>query len=124
VVLGLWRFEDQSGIVCNADVEHAAPFNAVMRRKIPLVTRSVLERYLSSTAHQLAPYSLGYFPYTLFRVVKEELALMAAPVFIAREPMPRSVPVIMTIDDSALVIADDFVVDVPELEHRPEWLRP
>lgn len=120
----LWRFEDEAAIICNSDVDLAALFESVIRRKLPRVTRSILERYLSSCTQQRAPYSLGSFPYTLFHAVKEELGLMAAQIFIPREPSPRSIPVMMSIDDSALVIADDFVIEVPEFEHRPEWFRP
>jgi hypothetical protein len=120
----LWRFEDEAEIFCNSDVDRTALFDAVIRRKLPGVTSSVLEGYLSSRTQHRAPYSLGYFPNTLFHVLKEELERMAVRTHLSREPSPRPVPVMMSINDSALVIADDFTVEVPEFKHRPEWFRP
>lgn len=120
----LWRFEDEAEIFLNSDVDRWALFEAVIRRKLPGLTRGVLEGYLGSRSDHRAPYSLGYFPYTLFHVLKAELGYMAARTYISREPSLRPSPVLMSIDDSVSVIADDFVVEVPEFEHRPEWFRP
>lgn len=120
----LWQFEDEATIFCNSDVDRVALFDAVFQRQLPGVSRNVLEAYLSSHAHDRAPYCLGYFPYTLFQVLKEELERMRTRTFVPREPSARTAPVMMSIDDSALVIADDFFVEVPEFEHRPEWFCP
>lgn len=110
----LWQFEDEAQIFLNSDVDRAALFEAVIRRELPGVTRDVLECYLGISAEYRAPYSLGYFPHTLFHVLKEELGRVAARTYIRRETLPRPVPVMMSLDGNVLVIADDFVVEVPE----------
>lgn len=120
----LWEFEDNAEIFCNSEVDRAALFDAVIKRQLPGVTPAVLEQYLGSRTQHRAPYSLGYFPHTLFNAVKEELGLMAARTHISREPSRREVPVMLCLDDSVLVIANDFFVEVPEFEHRPEWFSP
>lgn len=120
----LWEFEDEAEIFCNSDVDRAALFEAVLKRQLPGVTRSVLEGHLGNSTPHRAPYSMGCFPYTLFHVVREELGLMAARTHISREPSWKKVPVMLALDDSIVVIADDFFLEVPEFEHRPEWFSP
>jgi hypothetical protein len=120
----LWEFEDEAEIFCNSDVDRAALFDAVLKRQLPGVTRAVLEGYLGSRTAHRAPYSMGCLPYTLFHVVKEELELMEARTHISRKPSWRQVPIVLALDDSAVVIADDFFLEIPDFEHRPEWFVP
>jgi hypothetical protein len=30
----------------------------------------------------------------------------------------------MSIDENVIIVAEDFLLDVPQFEHRPEWFRP
>jgi hypothetical protein len=70
-----------------------------------------------------APYSLGYFPTTLFRVVRTVLDRMGVRTFIAREPVETALPSLFLCDGD-YIIADDFELQVPEFEHKDEWFRP
>jgi hypothetical protein len=119
----LWPYEEQAEIFCNSDVDIPALFHAVQEHELPFVTRSVLYEYINPLMPYRAPYSLGYFPTTLFRVVRTVLDRMGVRTFIAREPVETALPSLFLCDGD-YIIADDFELQVPEFEHKDEWFRP
>jgi hypothetical protein len=82
-----------------------------------------LNQYLQPTKWS-APFSLGYFPFTLYNIVKEELQRADVRLHLARSPVKRNLPVVLLMDGDDYIVADDFEVDVPDFEHRPEWFAP
>lgn len=120
----LWQFENQGEVFCNSGFEPRALIVALLKRKIPHVTQAVLLRYLAPYLVHEAPCSLGYFPRSLYLCVKEELLRMGVALFSAPDPEPTRAPVALFVDDELVVIANDFFVEVPDFEHRPEWFKP
>jgi hypothetical protein len=121
----LWKYENETEIFLNSDVLVPALIDAVLDRQLPYVTRATLHEYINPIASYRAPYSLGYFPTPLFRVVRDVLAGMGARIFVdSREPVPREVPVLFLIDDDDYIVADDFEIEVPDFEHLDAWFCP
>lgn len=120
----LWEYEEHADIICNSDLDVEALLDALMRRNLPHVGRRALADYLSAAARYRAPYSLGSLPRSLFVLVQDELRRMGVETLASYEPKARAPLVRMTLDPSVEIVAEDFIVDVPEFVHRPEWFRP
>ena len=120
----LWEFEDAAEIVCNSDFDRRALVDGLVDRGIPNVSREMVLQHISPYTSYRPPYSLGFFPYSLFPHVRDELRRLGVDLFIAREPVVRQSLIAMFIDDNVTIVAEDFEVDVPEFAHRPEWFRP
>lgn len=119
----LWEYEDQGQIFCNSAFDPEALFGALMQEGLPGVDREVLLRYLA--AHpESPPFSTPRLPRTLFHPVTKHLRRMGVDVFTPHEPEARDSPVMLTVDDSVVIVARDFHVEVPEFEHRAEWFVP
>lgn len=119
----LWPYEDSGEIFCNSD----PPLEEVVRRvmaALPRVPKGDIYSYLDPLLPFKAPFCLGTFPFSLFGVVEETLAELRVDAFIPRRPQPKTLPVLLLIDGSDYIIADDFEIDVPRFEHRPEWCKP
>jgi hypothetical protein len=41
---------------------------------------------------------------------------------VTREPERKQVPVLFMADGDDYIIADDFEIELPEFEHKDEWL--
>ena len=121
----LWGFEERADIICSSDVDARALLAALMKRNLPGVTRPEdLAGYLAQAERYQAPFSLGPFPRSLFGPVHEELQRMGVATFVSREPSAGPDLVRLEIGDSIVIVAEDFILDVPEFEHRPEWFQP
>jgi hypothetical protein len=66
-------------------------------------------------------FALGHFPTTLFHTVRRTLADRGIPTYAPCEPQEKPPPVLFALGDD-YIVADDFEVDMPEFEHRPEWV--
>ena len=127
----LWQYEDAGQIICESPVslEQWARLSDSVRGKLLGYNHSAeLAEYVSlQTIHQwgrTGSFSLGHFPRTLFRAIREVLEEQEVQYFAGADPEPVELPVLFLIDGGDYVIAQDFEVDVPEFEHRPEWFRP
>ncbi len=120
----LWPFEDAAELFCNSDVDRLELIEAILRRNIPHLTRARLSEYIAPVSPHRAPFSLGYFPRSLFLVAREELERMGVRLFIAREPREQERLVLFLIDGEDYIVAHDFDIEVPDFEHRPEWFQP
>jgi len=120
----LWQFQDREQIFCNRDVRFDDLVGALLARKHPYVSRGVLYDYLDPIPRWKAPYSLGSFPTTLFRMVREELERLGVPLFIPREPEDRPTPALLLIDGEDYIVAQDFELEVPEFQHPLEYFKP
>jgi hypothetical protein len=72
---------------------------------------------------QSGSFTLGPFPRPLFLAMREVLDERAVSYFALNEPGPVKLPILFLIDGSDYIIADDFELDVPEFEHKPEWFQ-
>ncbi len=120
----LWSYEDTGTIECNSECSRAEVAKRVLTADLPGLTRKALYRYLDPLQTHSPPFCLGTFPRTLFETVRGILTEMGIQLLISREPTPRATPVLLLIDGEDYLIADDFELDVPEFEHRPEWFAP
>jgi hypothetical protein len=119
----LWPYEDCGEIFCNSSLAPDDLYRRVHAR-LQNVDKEELCSYLDPLLPHKAPFCLGNFPFTLFNVVQEELADMGVKTFIPGKPEPRPAPVLLLIDNSDYIIADDFELDIPEWEHDPEAVQP
>ncbi|HWD40842.1 MAG TPA: hypothetical protein VG944_18485 [Fimbriimonas sp.] len=125
----LWEYENEGEIFCNVEL---SPLQAVqmvdeVSRKldwewqdIGSLADAVGRTYRYGSA---STFSLGRFPRTVYHAVREYLDRQSIPYFTPGEPKSQSLPVIFLCDESK-IIAEDFEVDVPDFEHRPEWFAP
>ncbi len=119
----LWPYEESQQIYCNSD----PPLDELVRRvqaRLQDVPKAELYSYLDPLLPYKAPFCLGTFPFTLFNVVHEELEELGVSVFEPARPKPRPTPVLFLIEGSDYIIADDFELDVPHFQHKPEWFKP
>lgn len=119
----LWPYEDSDQVFCNSDPPLGELVERV-RKAIPHVPKADIYSYLDPRLPYKAPFCLGSFPFTLFAVVENELSDLGVATFISRRPEARTMPILFLIGGTDYIIADDFVVDVPDFEHRPEWFKP
>ena len=119
----LWPYEDRGQIFCNSDPPLAKVVESI-RQALPDVPKENIYSYVDPLAPYEAPFCLGTFPYTLFNVVEKVLADLGVATFVSPKPKPRATPILFLIDRSDYIIADDFEIDVPHFEHRPEWFKP
>jgi hypothetical protein len=120
----LWEFDSSGEIMCNGKHDPRALIRGLLTRRAPSVDESVLLRYLNPFQDYTPPYSLGLLPRPLFRMVREELEAQGVPMFAPREPAAAQPLEVLQLDDSALLVAEEIWVQVPEWEQRPEWFRP
>jgi hypothetical protein len=90
---------------------------------VPGLDRVSVHEYLDVNSAERAPYTLGPFPRTVFRLIRDELLAMGVEVFVIHEPREQPLPKLLLIDEEDYIIAEDFQDDVPEFEHREEWCR-
>jgi len=119
----LWGFDRDSTIYLNAPVVMCDLIDGLMARNMPFVSRRDLQRYLDPSAKPV-PSRAVVIPAALHGPVVEELARMEVPAFVPHPPQPRPELLILLFDGEDYVVAGDFLIDVPEFEHRPEWFRP
>jgi hypothetical protein len=119
----LWEFEDAAAIMCNTDFDPRALVDALLARDLPYVAASTMLRYFPPHPPRTAPFALADLPFTLFHAAKFELQRMGVELFVAREPVALRPLVALDVDGNVLIVAEDFIVDVPEFEHRPQWFR-
>ena len=124
----LWPFEDTGQIFCNS----APPLGELVEKVVaalPNVPKAEIYAYLDPQLSYKPPFCLGTFPFTLFQAIEKALNDLHVKTFISRHPEPRDTPIMFQIGDADYVgstdyiIADDFDVDVPDFEHRPEWFK-
>jgi len=120
----LWEFEDQAELFCNSSFEPRQLLDRILARKDPDIDLRTLLQYLPPYPTYRAPYSLGYLPRRLFGIVREVLSSMQVSLFVAREPVERPALVALLLDEHVVSVARDFLVEVPEFVHDPDWFQP
>lgn len=124
----LWSYEEKATLFCAG----AFPFDLwlpVVREIAHEIGRpatvSDVMRYLSPGPIERwgarGSFALGHFPTTLFHAARRVLAKHGIPTFAPHEPQEKPLPVLFALGGD-YIIADDFEVDMPEFEHRPEWV--
>jgi hypothetical protein len=121
----LWPYEEKGIITCNSPlaletalelVEAAAsnvgaPTSAMWRH----VDHRNIRRY-----GRTPPFVLGNFPRPAFFAIRDQLREREIEFLTTYEPTRDQVPVLFLINGDDYIIAEDFEVDIPEFEHRPE----
>jgi hypothetical protein len=116
----LWRFDATAAILCNTEVDTRALHTRLRARG---EAGAAAARYVTPFPAHRAPYALTALPASAYGLIHDELVAMGVEVFCPQVPAPRPPLVALLIGDLTL-IARDFVVDVPEFEHRAEWFAP
>lgn len=93
----------------------------VLTLHLPCVTRDAVYGYLDPLLPYGPPFGLGSLPATLFRAVCRVLNDMGVQTLVTHTPQARKTPILLLIEGTDYIIADDFELDVPEFHHDPSW---
>jgi hypothetical protein len=119
----LWEFSGEAGIFVNGPFDVGELTARLMARKMPFVESHHLCRYLDP-GWPRAPSRGVHLPPQLHRPVLEELEAMGVPVYVPRPAGDPPALVLFLLDGKDYVVAEDFMIDVPEFEHQPRWFQP
>lgn len=119
----LWEFSEHGTIYANGPFDVRELTDRLVARKMPFVQRRDLFPYLDPAWTPITSRGMS-LPTQLQTPVLEELAAINVPTFVPRPagPVPNLIAFLM--DDREYVVAEDFVVDVPEFTHEPSWFQP
>ncbi len=119
----LWSYEPEGQIFVNESVKLDELVSAVGKRLN--VTTSDLRRIIEVPpgSSEEPPFSLR-LPRSVLAAAMETLEDLGVGFHKAHVPDVEALPVAFVIDDDNWIIADDFEVDFPNFEHRPEWFDP
>ena len=126
----LWENAESRSITCNdpLTLEQWLEIADLAREKLTGYNRHAdVAKYALWAVRRFGKsgsFSLGSFPYTLFKVIQQVLDEQGIRYFIASEPKPSNTPVLFLINGEDYIVAEDFEVDVPEFVHKPEWFQP
>ena len=120
----LWHNAEEARIICNEPMT-AETWSAVMdtaKENMTTTERNFdLSKYASLTYSSSRSFCLGSFPKPLFTGVTEALKARGIPFISSGEPKAPPPRVLFLVDGLDYIIADDFEVDVPNFEHKPQW---
>jgi len=119
----LWELCEHAVIYINGPFDVRELTDRLVARKMPFVQRAHLFRYLDPEWSPVASRGVS-LPTQLQGPVLEELAAMEVPVFVPRAGGNPPELVLFLLDGREYVVAQDFLVDVPEFIHEPTWFRP
>lgn len=117
----LWRFEAAGQVFVNDPVEREALLDDVAARL--RVSRDELAPWLAMREGWTAkpPFSCR-LPLTVLDAVCAALDARGVGHLVTHRPEPTAPPpVALVIDDQNYIVAEDFELDIPTFEHRPEW---
>jgi hypothetical protein len=127
----LWRYYDSYQILCTSTI--ADDQLTALLSMIHAEAGYYLARYpqlprdspdLRAWA-KMGVFSLGVFPAPLYLKVVDYLAAIGVTRFGDFRPtLPEGgIPAVLVIEGEDFIIADDFELDFPEVEHKPEWFK-
>ena len=119
----LWEFAQHSVIYVNGPFDAGVLADRLAARKMPFVQREHLFRYLDPGWPRVPSRGVS-LPVQLHKPVLEELAAMDVPVYAPHMSGDPPELVLLLLDGREYVVAEDFLVDVPDFEHEPSWFQP
>lgn len=124
----LWDYDESGTITCNSPLtlEDAFELAEAAAKSFTLRVRPSRIRDLIDTTNIrrygiTPPFALGRFPRPAFLALRDQLRERNIDFLTTYEPKPKQKPILFLIDGNDYIIAEDFEVDVPEFDHRPEW---
>jgi hypothetical protein len=105
-------------------LNHCELTDRLVAREMPFVERRDLLPYLDPGSLPVASRAVS-LPSQLQGPVLEELTAMNVPTFVpppCAEAGPE--PILFLMDEQNYVVAEDFMVDVPQFNHEPSWFQP
>lgn len=117
----LWEYESKGQIFCNSRVDLSELRTRLVER-IPEIPDHYLGNILNTVESYTPPFSLGYFPLTLYKVLAEILAEMKVRVLNGESPPFTFTPKVFFFDNEYM-IARDFEIEYPIFEHKDSWFR-
>lgn len=125
----LWKYEASSEIICNEPIGLEQWLEVVdhVRTELKLLDSEDIGQFVSIDRIReyggCTSFSLGTLPLTLFFAIEAQLVARGFDFYAPRKPEKRELPVLFLIDGEDYIVAADFEIDVPEFEHRDEWLQ-
>lgn len=118
----LWEFGELVTVYVNGPFRVDELTQRLLDQQMPFVTRSHLQRYLDPSWLPVSSRGIT-FPAQLFDPITHILSQMNVPT-LRRSPPEVPGLVAFLIDEDDYIVAEDFLVDVPEFRHEPEWFKP
>ena len=117
----LWQFSEQIVLYVNGRFEVRELTDRLLRLGLPSVTLRDLHRYFAPAWVPLQSRGI-MLPAQLCACTVRCLTEMNVAVLLHAQPtLPKLTAFLM---DDDYIVAEDFVLDVPDFEHRPEWFAP
>ena len=119
----LWEFQQETKVFLNGPLVMNDLIERMVARRIPYVGRRELCAYLDPCAIPSVS-SAVVVPDSLCTALLEELAQLGIPTFLPHQPVVEGGLQVLVLDGCDYLVAEDFLIDLPEFEHRPEWFHP
>ena len=118
----LWDFSEQVTVYINGRLDVLALIERLLEHRMPIVTREDLQRYFDP-AWVTVPSRGIAIPAHLYAKTLDCLAKMNVTVLQGSVPMIPKMTVFLLGEDD-YIVAEDFMVDLPDFRHDPEWFDP
>jgi hypothetical protein len=118
----LWQFSEQIVLYVNGRFDVRELIDRVLGLGLPSVTRQDLRRYFDPSMGPLQSRGI-MLPAQLCDCTVRCLTEMNVAVLPYEQATPPKLTAFV-MDGDDYIVAEDFVLDVPDFEHRPEWFAP
>ncbi|MGJ4789526.1 hypothetical protein [Leptospira koniambonensis] len=109
----LWEYYDKTQLFINEQFDYLE-----LRQKLILrypIIENCINNYLPMNARHNPPYCLGDYPTHIYNYLVEILTEMKVSIFPKNTVSFQSNLKLVYIDEANYIIADDFIIDVPEV---------
>jgi hypothetical protein len=118
----VWQFSEQTVLYVNGRFDVRELIDRMLGLGLPSVTRPDLQRYFDPSMGPVQSRGI-MLPAPLCDCTVRCLTEMNVTVLPHTKPTPRKLTAfVMNGDD--FIVAEDFLLELPEFEHRPEWFVP
>jgi hypothetical protein len=125
----LWRHHASHQILCTSRLipEQLAAILDMLHQAVGRNGHRYLSFFSNATDLQAlaltGAFSLGHFPLPVYLKICALLDSWGATYLGSDLPKPTASapPAALIVDEENYIIADDFVIDIPQIEHYPEW---
>lgn len=115
----LWDSEQEGSVVVNGDFDRNRLVEELLALSVPFADRDYVERMVGRSTWT-APFVM-HLPSSWMQHAIDALGRLGVPTFAPYEAAKPKRAVCLLIDGIDFVMAEDFEVELPEFEHRPEW---
>ncbi len=123
----LWPYQNAGSVFINSPLDVSALIDCLAANEEVSGKRSDIERLIGHCCAYDPPFKLSYLPFAAFNAALDELDRLEVeyyPKGKLTEKWQWGKPHAILELTGLTCIAQDFMLDVPEFEHRDEWFKP